>query len=148
MSKATKKVMTDIADGKWSRAHAAGSLLNKAITHESEGLNDVESDTLKTLRKATLQVMDEFEKFDVAYCNMITREAEVSEKVKTHASFLKDKCGQVVDALARIEKLSGHDFELKLQRLERFSVAVETLSKLNQSGKLGGLTKALSELGA
>jgi len=146
MSKTTKKIITDIADGKWSRAHSAESLLNKAITHESEGLNDAEAETLKTIRKATLQVMDEFEKFDVVYCNMITREADVSERVKAHASFLKDKCGQIVDALARIEKLAGHDFELKLQRLERFSVAVETLSKLNQSGKLGGLAKALSEL--
>lgn len=105
-----------------------------------------EDETAKVIRHGTVMVNDAFTTFDNAYRKMLAREIEVEGRVKAHTAILKDKANQIADAIGKINKLSGPDFEDKLQRLERFAKAVDTLDRLNKTGKLAECAKALSGL--
>jgi len=105
-----------------------------------------EDSTAKTLRQGTTMVEDAYKVFDIAYKRMIDREIEVEGMVKIHVSKMKDKMGQIADAVAKIEKLTGPGFDTKLERLERFAAAVETLDRLNRTGKLSEVAMSLSKL--
>jgi hypothetical protein len=109
-------------------------------------VNVFEDETTKTVRHGTKMVEDAFAVFDFAYKKMLAREIEVEKRTTTHVAKLKDKAGQIFDALAKIEKLTGPDFESKLQRLERFANAVETLDRLNKNGKLADVARAIGGL--
>jgi hypothetical protein len=107
-----------------------------------------EDSTVKTLRHGTQMVEGAFSTFDAAFKKMMLREIEVEAAVKAHTSKMKDKMGQLAEAIGKIEKLTGTDFETKLQRLERFANAVDTLDRLNKTGKLAEVAAALGKLGA
>lgn len=107
-----------------------------------------EDESTKVMRQGTQMANDAFELFDAAYRKMVTRESEVDARVKTHVAILKDKANQVAEALGRINKLAGVDFEEKLSRLERFANAVETLDRLNRGGKLVDIANAIKGLSA
>ena len=109
-------------------------------------VNVFEDETAKTLRHGTKMVEDAFTTFDNAYKKMLAREIEVEKRTATHTTKLKDKAGQIFDALSKIDKLTGHDFEAKLLRLERFANAVDTLDRLNKTGKLADVARAISGL--
>ena len=68
------------------------------------------------------------------------------ESTKKHVQSLKNQAVQVADALARINKLIGVDFDLQVHRLERFADAVDRLDKLNRNGKLGAVSAAIAGL--
>jgi hypothetical protein len=105
-----------------------------------------EDSTTKTMRQGTKMAEDAFSVFDAAYRKMISREIEVEKRTAIHTSKLKDKAGQIFDALSKIEKLTGPDFEIKLLRLERFANAVDTLDKLNKTGKLAEVSRSIAGL--
>jgi hypothetical protein len=109
-------------------------------------VNVFEDESAKTFRHGTKMAEDAFTTFDTAYKKMVLREIEVEQRTTTHTAKLKDKAGQIFDALAKIEKLTGHDFEAKLQRLERFATAVDTLDRLNKTGKLADVARAINGL--
>ena len=81
--------------------------------------------------------------FDEVYCRMAKRELEMVDSTKKHVSVLKERANAVSEALARIDKMMGSDFEVRLQRLERFAAAVETLDALSRSGKVEAIVMAL-----
>ena len=105
-----------------------------------------EDSTTKTMRQGTKMAEDAFSVFDAAYRKMIAREIEVEKRTAIHTAKLKDKAGQIFDALSKIEKLTGPDFEIKLLRLERFANAVDTLDKLNKTGKLAEVSRSIAGL--
>ena len=109
-------------------------------------VNVFEDETAKTMRHGTKMAEDAFTVFDSAYKKMLAREIEVEKQTSLHVAKLKDKAGQIFDALAKIEKLTGPDFESKLQRLERFANAVDTLDRLNKAGKLADVARAIGGL--
>ena len=123
---------------------------------EKEGLQDAvglqslvtvfEDSATNHFRRGTKMAEDAFATFDNAFKRMMAREVEVEQLVRTHTAKMKDKMGQLADAVAKIEKLTGPDFDLKLQRLERFADAVETLDKLNRTGKLAEVAASLGKL--
>lgn len=108
----------------------------------------LEDSTKTALRNGTKMANEAFETFDGAYRKMLAREVDVEARAKKHVSALKDKANQVAEALGRINKLAGPDFEDKLVRLERFANAVETLDRLNRGGKLVDVANAIRGLSA
>jgi len=122
----------------------------ETVVHDAIALPSLvtvfEDSTAQHLRRGTKMTEDAFTTFDNAFKRMMAREVEVEQLVKTHTAKMKDKMGQLADAVAKIEKLTGSDFDLKLQRLERFANAVETLDRLNRTGKLAEVSASLGKL--
>lgn len=110
------------------------------------GVTTFEKSINHTVRTGTELAKDAFDVFDKAYRQMMQREVEVEAKVKTHTAIIKDKANQVAEALARINKLAGPDFEEKLLKLERFAAAMDTLDRLNRTGKLAEVSVSLRGL--
>lgn len=52
---------------------------------------------------------------------------------------------QMSDAMLRITKLLGPDFEARIVQLERLADAMERLSTLQEKGQLSDVIKALSK---
>lgn len=103
----------------------------------------MEDSTKGYLKQGTQICQESFDVFQSAYKSMAKQQMETEVMARKHISFLKDKSNQVAEAIARIDKMAGHDFEEKLKRLERFADAMEKLDRLNQAGKLDAIAKAL-----
>lgn len=76
--------------------------------------------------------------------NLLATERMTSEKAKAAVSRAKDSAAQLGDALAKVERLLGRDFESRLSQLERLAGALSNLADLNRSGQLTDILKALS----
>jgi len=131
-------------EGSWADRPDSDVLKDaKVLPHVVTNCEDV---TTKVMRQGTEMANEAFLVFDAAYRKMVTREYEVEERIRKHVSILKDKANQVAEAVGRINKLAGVDFEDKLARLERFAAAVETLDRLNRAGKLAEVANAIKGL--
>jgi len=130
----------------WDKNKRSESTILNEAKIQSELVTIYEDETIKTLKKGKIMVEDAFSSFDASYKRMIQREIDVEAHTKVHLSKLKDRMNQIAEALGKIEKLTGPDFETKLQRLERFANAVETLDRLNKTGKLAEVSASLGKL--
>jgi len=92
---------------------------------------------------ATLQ--EAFERFDARFKRMAQQELEMAKRVKEFTSSTKNYTAQVGDAMARIDKLVVHEFERKLELLERFVAATKTLSDLHDKGYLSKISEAINK---
>ena len=145
MSKHTRAFEHELDKGAFIVGRVPRSeLMRNAKMAESGQPTVMEEETLKTLRNGAQKVDEAYAVFDAAFCKMAKREAEVEAATKKHVAILKDKANQVAEALARIEKMTGPDFEVKLQRLERLAAAVDALDGLNSRGKLAGIMSAIT----
>jgi hypothetical protein len=70
-------------------------------------------------------------------------EADVSLRTKTCVGRAKDSAGQLGDALSRVTKLLGTDFETRLQQLERTAAALSTLADLQRDGRLESVIRSI-----
>lgn len=70
---------------------------------------------------------------------------ELSKRTKVAVSRAKDSAAQMSDAMLRITKMLGTDFEIRLTQLERLTDAMERLSALQTKGQLADVIKALSK---
>jgi len=66
-----------------------------------------------------------------------------SKRTKESVSRAKDAAAQMTDAMNKITKLVGPDFEKRLEQLERLTNCMERLRDLNETGKLTGVLDAL-----
>ena len=69
--------------------------------------------------------------------------ADTKEKATTAISRAKDQANQVSDAMNRITKMLGPDFEKRLAQLVTLTDCLERLAALDKAGKLDPLLKAL-----
>lgn len=82
-------------------------------------------------------------RLDDALNKLLESEKATSEKAKAAISRAKDSAAQIGDALNRVNRLLGSDFEAKLIQLERTATALSQLADLDKSGLLAGVISAL-----
>lgn len=66
-----------------------------------------------------------------------------SRRAKDCVSKAKDLSAQMTDAMNKITKMLGPDFDKRLDQLDHLTTCMERLSTLNESGKLTGVLEAL-----
>lgn len=67
----------------------------------------------------------------------------LSKRVKESVSRAKDQTAQMTDAMNKITKLIGPDFEKRLSQLQQLTDCMERLSALSDAGKLSPVLEAL-----
>ena len=107
------------------RAKGGDSIKNKAF---NEAANDIE---------------DAAARLESALNNLVIQEKLVVSESKAVVSKAKDAANQLGDQLARVSKILGSDFLSRLEQLERFVSALESLKRLDEAGKLDKLLSAL-----
>lgn len=68
---------------------------------------------------------------------------DTAKRAKAGVSRAKDQAAQMADALNKITKLVGPDFEKRLDQLVTLTDCLERLAALEKAGKLGPLMQAL-----
>lgn len=139
-----KTVIDAMKSGVFEGDLPKADLLNQAAVAAAPTV--FEDEVKKTLASAIQSVDDKYRVFNDSFNRMARREIEVVEATKKHVGVIKERANAVAEALARIDKLAGFDFDEKLKRLERFAAAVDTLSQLNKTGRLADLAKAVAAM--
>lgn len=67
----------------------------------------------------------------------------LSKRAKESVSRAKDQTAQMTDAMNKITKLIGPDFERRLSQLQQLTDCMERLSALSDAGKLSPVLDAL-----
>lgn len=101
--------------------------------------------TAETYNSAAGELDAATKRMDEALNALLESEKATSEKAKAAISRAKDSAGQIGDALARVNRLLGSDFEAKLAQLERTAQALSQLAELDKSGRLAGVISALGK---
>jgi hypothetical protein len=68
-----------------------------------------------------------------------------SRRTKDAVSRAKDSAAQMADAMNRITKVLGPDFEKRLAQLEHLTTCMERLAALDGKGKLAPVLAALRD---
>ena len=136
----------DVATGKLEPGNQDSKFLLNQATMRQDGYPTQFEDAVNvTLKGGVAQANAAFKVFDEAFSRMVKREAEVELATKKHVGVLKERANAVAEALARIDKMAGADFEEKLNRLKRFASAVKVLNDLDNAGRLEAIAAALSK---
>lgn len=106
--------------------------IDMATTHSAE-----------TYNSAAAELEAAAKRMDDALNALLDSEKATSEKAKAAISRAKDSAAQIGDALVRVNRLLGSDFEAKLAQLERTAAALSQLAELDKSGRLAGVISAL-----
>lgn len=72
----------------------------------------------------------------------------LSKKAKDSVGRAKDCAAQMTDAMNKVSRLLGADFDARLAQLQALTDCLERLSALQQDGKLEQMMKALDNGGA
>jgi hypothetical protein len=106
---------------------------------ERRGLNktthDVEAARTQ-FNEATGSLLEASDRMNCAF-------ADTAKLAKNGVSKAKDQAAQMADALNKITKLVGPDFEKRLDQLVVLTDCLERLSVLEKTGKLGAVMQAL-----
>ncbi len=81
--------------------------------------------------------------FDAKMQRMVRQEVALTERVKLTTQTIKNYVSQITDGMARMDKIVGHDFEKRLELLERFVSATQALAELESNQRLQKIAKAL-----
>lgn len=117
-----EKMLVDDTDGPERRG------LNKT-SHDIESARRQFNDATGSLLAASDRMQCAFE--------------DTAKRAKAGVSKAKDQAAQVADALNRITKLVGPDFEKRLDQLVTLTDCLERLAALDKAGRLGPLMQAL-----
>lgn len=143
MKNNSKKIIEETKDGKFE----IGSINSKELIFNANNIQEksthLEFEAKTNLHKGAELANTAIQVFEKALIRMNKTEVELVERTRKHVSILKDMANQVGVSISKIEKLTSTDFECKLQRLERLATAIESLEKLNKSGNLASIIKAL-----
>lgn len=82
-------------------------------------------------------------RIEEALHSMMAAEAKAKAASKESVARAKDAANQLGDALNRVTRMLGPDFESRLAQLERLSGALVTLAELEKTGNLRGILAAL-----
>lgn len=69
----------------------------------------------------------------------------LSKKAKDSVGRAKDCAAQMTDAMNKISRLLGTDFDARLAQLQQLTECLERLSALQDSGKLEQMMKAINK---
>lgn len=113
------------SDGRSESGHIRGQVSNL-----NKSLNNIDS--------ATKAVLD-------ANYKLINQCDELSKQSKQAISRAKDQANQMQDAMNKITKCLGRDFEGRIEQLETLTDCLERLNKLRESGAIKELSILLSK---
>ena len=99
--------------------------------------------TIENFQATTADINAASDALEVAINRLIQVEKSVSEKSKAAVGRAKDASAQIADAMNRIKKILGDDFEQRLTQLERTAQAFERLNDLEKTGRLTAVIAAL-----
>lgn len=99
----------------------------------------------ETYNSAAAELAAATKRMDDALNALLESEKATSEKAKAAISRAKDSAAQIGDALVRVNRLLGSDFEAKLAQLERTAAALSQLADLDKSGRLAGVIAAMGK---
>lgn len=135
------------------KAHVAGRTENDGIpTHLVE--QELQDDSTNiAARKATKarsnldRAIDDFERAQrtvMAAADALHADMDrLSKRAKDSVGRAKDQAAQMTDAMNKMTKLLGPDFEKRLGQLEQLTSCMERLAELNKSGKLAEVLDAI-----
>jgi hypothetical protein len=95
------------------------------------------------VEQARKQFQDAADSVLAASANMNAAFESTTKAAKAGVSRAKDQAAQVADALNRITKMVGPDFEKRLDQLVTLTDCLERLAALDKAGRLEPLIKAL-----
>lgn len=97
------------------------------------------------LEKATERFNESAANILEASNNLHAQMDGLSKKAKEAVSRAKDQAAQMTDAMNKITKLIGPDFEARLKQLQELTDCLERLSALQEAGKLEAMMKAVGK---
>lgn len=133
-------------DGNIERVGIESSKLANLIIGESKNITGrIMNDAKDNLEKA----IDDYEKAKMVIFKASKELNEQlegqSKKAKESVSRAKDAAAQMTDAMNKITKVLGPDFEKRISQLQLLTECLERLQKLNEGGKLAGMISAISK---
>ena len=118
----------------YSVAEDAGNIIGRHMNRSSVNLDtatqnfDVATKTILGASNALHEQMD-----------------ALSKRAKDSVGRAKDMAAQMTDAMNKVSKLVGPDFENRLAQLEQLTSCLERLAALQAAGKLAPMIASLSE---
>lgn len=136
----------NLNDGHTERNGIPASSVESLLKNDSAG---VTSRGLKKAEKTVFEAIAEFDKASKCLFSASERLNDQSDKASRRAKELvskaKDQANQLADALNRVNKILGPEFDVRLQQMERMTKALESLAELHRSGLLPDMLKAISK---
>lgn len=133
--------------------HIAGNQERKGVPTQAVAdflIKDSEGVASRGLSKSKRTLNDALDDFEAAKKTVLRASDELQIQMESHSrqakdsvSRAKDAAAQMADAMNKITKVLGPDFEKRLEQLDHLTGCMERLSKLNESGKLTGVLAAL-----
>lgn len=94
--------------------------------------------------RAADELMLAVQRMEQALEKLADQQRTTSEKTKEAVGRAKSSATQLGDALNRVNRLLGVNFEDRLLQMERLTSALTKLAELDRAGKLQNIIKALS----
>ena len=110
-----------------------GNIIGRKLNVMTKNLEEA-TEAFETATKTILQSSDA----------MHAQMDSLSKRAKDSIGRAKDMSAQMTDAMNKVTKLVGPDFEKRLDQLEQLTKCLERLSLLNESGKLAPMLAALN----
>ena len=112
--------------------------------HKTNHLEKRERRMEKQINDVTDSVQATINSFGAALEKLVTTEAKISETTKKVTGQVRDNAQKLSDGLQKIEKLANFDrLERYVELLERAATAMETLAKLQETGRLEKIAGAI-----
>jgi hypothetical protein len=109
-----------------------GNIIGRKMNVMTKNLDEA-TEAFETATKTILQSSDA----------MHAQMDSLSKRAKDSIGRAKDMSAQMTDAMNKVTKLVGPDFEKRLDQLEQLTKCLERLSALNDAGKLAPMLAAL-----
>lgn len=123
-----------VATIKQEMAKDAGNIIGRRMNTASANLEKA----TQQFHEAATNIIGASDKL---HANMDT----LSKKAKDSVGRAKDCAAQMTDAMNKISRLLGADFDARLTQLQQLTDCLERLSVLQDSGKLEQVMKAISK---
>jgi methyl-accepting chemotaxis protein len=123
----------------------AGTVAN-AIVDDFDGIRSRAARPVVKTQGEAIEAMQSMAEGVLAASDKLTQvHADLSERTKRSVSKAKDAAQQMTDAMNRLTKQLGPDFEARLQQLERLTECMEKLSALQKDGRLESVMTAMAK---
>lgn len=112
--------------------------------HKTNHLEKRERRMEKQINDVTDSVQATINSFGSALDKLVATEGKISETTKKVTGQVRDNAQKLSDGLQKIEKLANFDrLERYVELLERAATAMETLAKLQETGRLEKIAGAI-----
>ena len=141
--KAAVRAKQVTAAAKQGAGYTMEAVRDMAVNNLERRIYMAHQHTAETYNAAAAELEAATVRMDSALAALMDSEKATTEKAKQAIGRAKDSAAQIGDALTRVNKLLGTDFESRLAQLERTAAALEKLAELDKAGKLAGVIAAL-----